>query len=97
MQIRKIAEGDKLTIAVEGRIDAVTSREFEPQVTIDGVKELVFDFSGVEYISSAGLRIIVKTLKLMKDQGGTMALSGVRPIVREVFDITGFGDRLTFV
>ena len=84
-----------LIIAPEGRIDTLSAPEFEKKVgeIIDGVSELVLDMAKVEYVSSAGLRVILKVQKLMLRQG-KMKLTNVNESVMEVFEITGFSDIL---
>lgn len=96
MTINKIPEGEKLTLALTGRLDTNSSPALEAELkqSVGGVKELIFDFSGVEYISSAGLRILLAAQKVMNRQGG-MKLIGVNEDVMEVFEITGFSDILT--
>lgn len=96
MTINKISEGEKLTLALVGRLDTNSSPALEAELkqSVSGVKELIFDFSGVEYISSAGLRILLAAQKVMNRQGG-MKLIGVSADVMEVFEITGFSDILT--
>ncbi len=96
MTINKISEGEKLTLALTGRLDTNSSPALEAELkqSVGGVKELIFDFSGVEYISSAGLRILLAAQKVMNRQG-EMKLIGVNEDVMEVFEITGFSDILT--
>lgn len=96
MTINKISEGEKLTLALTGRLDTNSSPALEVELkqSVGGVKELIFDFSGVEYISSAGLRILLAAQKVMNRQG-EMKLIGVNEDVMEVFEITGFSDILT--
>ncbi len=96
MIINKNADGEKLTLAVSGRLDTTTAPALEAELkqSIGGVKELIFDFSGVEYISSAGLRVLLAAQKVMNRQG-SMKLTGVSAEVMEVFEITGFSDILT--
>lgn len=95
MTINKNAEDSKLTIAISGRIDTTTAPELEATIDeVNGVTELVLDFAGVEYISSAGLRVILKAQKKM-NQEGKMKLTNVNDDVMDVFDITGFLDILT--
>ena len=95
MQINYAKETSNLTVAPEGRIDTLTAPEFEKKVIeiLDGVSELVLDMAKVEYISSAGLRVILKVQKLMLRQG-KMKLINVNESVMEVFEITGFSDIL---
>ena len=96
MTINKQSEGEKLTLTLSGRLDTNTSPALEAELkhSVDGVKELIFDFSDVEYISSAGLRILLAAQKVMNRQG-SMKLTGVSADVMEVFEITGFSDILT--
>lgn len=95
MTINKISEGEKLTLALSGRLDTNSSPSLEAELkqSVGGVKELIFDFSEVEYISSAGLRILLAAQKVMNRQG-SMKLIGVSADVMEVFEITGFSDIL---
>lgn len=96
MKITKQSEGSKLTVALEGRLDTTTSPSLESELRsgIDGVTELVFDLAALEYISSAGLRVLLSVQKLMNKQG-KMTVTNVRPEIMEIFDVTGFVDILT--
>ena len=94
MQINKNQEGNKLTLAPIGRVDTITSPELEAAVVLDGIDELVFDLAQVDYISSAGLRVLLSSQKKMA--GKSMKIVNARPAVKEVFDITGFSDIFTF-
>ena len=96
MDIKKTKNDTTLTLAIQGRIDTTTApqREAELRSDIDGVTELYLDFTGVEYISSAGLRVLLSAQKLMSRQG-KMVLSHVNESVMEVFEVTGFSDILT--
>ena len=96
LNIKKEQDNDKLTFALEGRLDTVTSPELESAIkeSLDGVKELVMDFENLEYISSAGLRVLLSAQKIMMQQG-SMKVINVNDIVMEIFDVTGFGDILT--
>ena len=96
MTIDKKLEGTTLTLALEGRLDTTTSPDLEEALTasLDGVTELVFDFSKLDYLSSAGLRVLLSAQKRMNKQG-SMKLRHVNDTVKEVFDITGFADFLT--
>ena len=95
MEIIKTAEDNKLTVAVKGRLDTTTAPELEEalQAEMEGLTELELDFSELEYISSAGLRVLLATQKKMQGQG-TMTVTGVNDIVMEVFEVTGFCDIL---
>lgn len=96
MTITKEQQEEKLIIKIEGRVDTVTAPEFEKEIdAIEGdVKELVLDCSALEYTSSAGLRVILKAQKLMSGKCGEMKLINVSQDVKEVLNITGFGDIL---
>ena len=94
MQINKNQEGTKLILAPIGRVDTITSPELEAAVVLEGVEELVFDLSQVDYISSAGLRVLLSSQKKMA--GKSMKIVNAKPAVKEVFDITGFSDIFTF-
>ena len=95
MQINKNQEGNKLTLAPIGRVDTITSPELEAAVVLDGIDELVFDLAQVDYISSAGLRVLLSSQKKMA--GKSMKIVNAKPAVKEVFDITGFADILTIL
>ena len=90
-------DGSRLTVALEGRIDTLTAPQLESDLKplLNGVSELVLDFAQVAYISSAGLRVLLSTHKLMLAAGGTLTISNTVDAVREVFEITGFSDILT--
>ncbi|MDO4865218.1 MAG: STAS domain-containing protein [Clostridia bacterium] len=96
MKITKKQDGTKLTIALEGRLDTTTAPELEKELKdcLDGADELVLDFSKLDYISSAGLRVLLQAHKTMAGKGG-MKVTNVNEIVGEVFDVTGFADILT--
>ena len=96
MTINVNKDGEKLILSPEGRIDTVTAPEFSKVIeeNIEGVKELVIDFEKLEYISSAGLRVLLTTQKNMS-KIGTMKLIHVSDVIMDVFNITGFVDILT--
>ena len=96
MTIEKKINNDAVTLVVEGRLDTQTAPELEKALDeiLSGTKELVFDMTNLEYVSSAGLRVILKAQKAMNAQG-SMKLTGVNDSIMEVFDITGFLDILT--
>lgn len=96
MEIIKKIEGSKCTIALEGRLDTTTAPQLEAELksSLNDVKELVFDFSKLEYISSAGLRCLLAAQKVMNAQG-SMKITNVASEIMEVFEITGFTDILT--
>ena len=96
MTIEKRVHGEEATLVVVGRLDTQTAPELEKVVdgVISNIKELTFDMTGLEYVSSAGLRVILKAQKIMNTKG-SMKLTGVNDSIMEVFDITGFLDILT--
>ena len=96
MTITKNQNGTALTIALEGRLDTMTAPELEAELktALGGADSLTLDFSKLDYISSAGLRVLLSAYKTMSGKGG-MKVTNVNEIVREVFDVTGFADILT--
>ena len=96
MKISKTKNGTELAVALEGRLDTVTAPELEKELkgSLDGVSELTLDFAGLEYISSAGLRVLLSAQKTMNKQGG-MKLINVNETIMEIFEVTGFSDILT--
>ena len=97
MEIKKNRENEKLTIALVGRLDTATAPELDKTLDaeLDGVTELVFDLEKLEYTSSAGLRVFLKTQKRMM-KVGSMTLINVSSDIMDIFDITGFTDILNF-
>ncbi len=98
MTINKELEKTKLTIRLEGRLDTTTSPALETELkqSLDGITELILDFEKLEYISSAGLRILLSVQKVMNKQGN-MIVKNVNEVISEVFEVTGFSDILTVV
>ena len=96
MTIEKKINGEAVTLIVSGRLDTQTAPQLEAELdaVLSGLKELTFDMTNLEYVSSAGLRVILKAQKAMNAQG-SMKLTGVNDSIMEVFDITGFLDILT--
>ena len=96
MKITKTQTGSNLTLALQGRLDTTTAPELEKELqgSLDGASELTLDFAELDYISSAGLRVLLSAHKTMSKKGG-MKVTHVNEIVREVFDVTGFADILT--
>ena len=96
MNIEKKINNDAVTLVVSGRLDTQTAPELEKELdaVLSCIKELTFDMTNLEYVSSAGLRVILKAQKTMNAQG-SMKLTGVNDSIMEVFDITGFLDILT--
>lgn len=96
MTVNKNLDGATLTIEIIGRLDTTTAPKLEVELktSIDGVNKLVLDFAQLEYISSAGLRVLLKSQKTMMKQG-EMIIINASETVREVFELTGFMDILT--
>ena len=96
MNIVKTSEGTKLTLAVEGRLDTTTAPQLEAELksSLDGVTELTLDFEKLEYLSSAGLRVLLAAQKVMNKQGSMVVLH-VNETIQEVFEVTGFVHILT--
>ena len=95
MTITKHLNGNKLTIALEGRLDTTTAPDLEAELkaSLDSADSLIFDLDKLEYISSAGLRVLLSAQKIMSKKGG-MKVTHVNEIVQEVFEVTGFSDIL---
>ena len=96
MNIIKTIEGTTLNLALEGRLDTTTAPQLEAELkdSMDGITELNMDFEKLEYLSSAGLRVILAAQKTMNKQG-KMVIRHVNETIREVFEVTGFIDILT--
>lgn len=94
MNIEKNLNKNELTINLEGRLDTVTSPQLETELEFDGIQKLIFDFKKLDYISSAGLRIMLMAQKTMNKQG-KMIIRNVNEAIMEIFEITGFCDILT--
>ena len=96
LNITKNQEGEKLTVALEGRLDTTTAPELEGVLneSLTGIQALTLDFEKLDYISSAGLRVLLSAQKTMNAQG-SMKITHANEIVREIFDVTGFSDILT--
>lgn len=95
MTINSTITGTELNIALEGRLDTNTAPELEAELkkNIEGISRLVFDIEKLEYISSAGLRVLLSSHKIMTGQG-TMTIRNVREEVMEIFEVTGFDEIL---
>ena len=94
LEIEKKLEEGVLTFILTGRLDTMTSRQLESAIpSLYGVTKLVFDFSKLEYMSSAGLRLILILQKKMSVQG-TLVVKNPNPEIKELFDMTGFSDYL---
>ena len=96
MTITKEQNGTALKIALEGRLDTMTAPELEAELnqSLGGADSLTLDFSKLDYISSAGLRVLLSAHKSMIAKGG-MTITNVNEVVQEVFEVTGFADILT--
>ena len=92
----KKLENGELFIALEGRLDTTTAPELDDAVkaSLDGITKLSFDFAQLEYISSAGLRVLLSAQKIMNKQG-SMVVKNISEEVKEIFEVTGFSDILT--
>ncbi|SDB05378.1 STAS domain-containing protein [Eubacterium oxidoreducens] len=95
MEIKKTKDTGKLTIDIDGRLDTTTAPQLEKELgeQLNGVTELVFDLEKLEYISSAGLRVLLSAQKTMNKQG-KMVVKNANEAVMEIFDVTGFVDIL---
>ena len=96
MTIEKTLAGTELTITLTGRMDTLTAPQLEAELkeSLPGVESLVLDFANLEYLSSAGLRVLLAAQKIMNKQG-KMAVRHVNETIAEIFDVTGFCDILT--
>ena len=92
MDIFKTYEDDKLTVAIKGRLDTFTAADFTEQLAGDfeGLKELVLDFTDLEYLSSAGLRALMSCQKKLKAVDGSLTVKNPNEMVQDVFELTGF-------
>ncbi len=96
MTIGKKLNGTELTLVLEGRLDTTTASQLENELksSLPGITDLHLDFAGLEYLSSAGLRVLLAAQKVMNKQG-SMVIHNVNDTINEVFEITGFADILT--
>ena len=96
MTIEKNLNGTELTVKVSGRLDTTTAPELEAEVmgAISGITKLVLNFEALEYLSSAGLRVLLQAQKTMNKQG-EMVVRNVNETISEIFEVTGFSDVLT--
>ena len=91
MDINKKVEGGKMTIQLSGRLDTTTAPELEKVLYFTGINSVLFDIEDLQYVSSAGLRVILMVQKNMK---GNFTIKNVKPEIMEIFEITGFVDIL---
>ena len=96
LNIEKKTNGTELTVALTGRLDTTTAPDLEKELkeNLDGVTALVIDMAALEYISSAGLRVLLSAQKIMGKQG-EMKVTHVGETIMEIFEVTGFSDILT--
>ena len=96
MTIEKTIKGSTLNVVLRGRLDTITAPQLEAELkaSLDGITELILDFQNLEYLSSAGLRVLLAAQKVMNRQG-TMTVMHVSDTVHEIFEVTGFIDILT--
>ena len=95
MKIEKNLNEKNLVVALEGRLDTVTAPQLEEELKtgLEGVTDLVIDLSKLEYVSSAGLRVLMSAFKIMRNKG-KMKVMNANELVKEVFEVTGFSDFL---
>ena len=95
MTIEKIVEGNQMTVVLTGRLDTTTAPKLESELkqNISGVETLILDFAALEYLSSAGLRVLLAAQKVMNKQG-EMIIKHVNETIMEIFEVTGFADIL---
>ena len=96
MEIENTTNGNEMELALSGRLDTITAPQLEAELkkNIDGITSLLFDFSDLEYLSSAGLRVLLAAQKIMNKQG-SMVIKNVNDTIMEIFEVTGFVDILT--
>jgi anti-sigma B factor antagonist len=96
MNIERVVNGTALTVAVSGRLDTVTAPELETSLrdSLNGITDLTFDFTDLEYISSAGLRVLLSAQKIMNNQGN-MKITHANDAIKDIFEVTGFVDIMT--
>lgn len=99
LNIGKKTEGDTLTITLNGRLDSNMAPEFQAEVEplLDSISALTLDCEKLDYVSSAGLRVLLTFVQKLEEQGKTMQLCHVNEIIHDVFDVTGFLEILTIV
>lgn len=96
MTITKTQDGSSLTLTLAGRLDTTTAPQLEAELkqSVSGVTALTLDFGALEYLSSAGLRVLLSAQKVMNKQG-SMTIRNVNETIMEIFEVTGFSDILT--
>lgn len=95
MEIKSLKTGTELVIALEGRLDTITAPQFEAEInnSLEGITRLIIDLNKLDYISSAGLRVLLKAQKIMAKQG-SMAVKNLSQELKDIFEVTGFNDIL---
>ena len=95
MNIEKLQNGTELTVVLTGRLDTTTAPKLEGELkhSVSGIETLIFDFTGLEYLSSAGLRVLLAAQQVMHRQG-EMIVRNVNETIAEIFEVTGFADIL---
>ena len=95
MEVKKELQGTTLTVQISGRLDASNAAELtkELNTSLNGVKDLILDFNGLEYVASAGLRVLLTAQKRMNKQG-SMKVKNISQEIREIFEVTGFDELL---
>ena len=96
LDIKKNLDGSKLEFVLDGRLDTITAPQLEEEIkaSLDGITDLIFNFSGLTYVSSAGLRVLLSSQKTMNEKG-RMVVKNVSEEIQEIFDVTGVSDILT--
>lgn len=96
MNIEKTENGTEVTLALSGRLDTVTAPQLEEKIqeSLSGTEKLNLDFEKLEYLSSAGLRVLLTAHKAMMKSGGELEIRHVNEVIHEVFEVTGFLDVL---
>lgn len=96
MTIEKTLNGSELTVTLTGRLDTTTAPQLEAELkqSVSGVEKLTLDFAALEYLSSAGLRVLLAAQKVMNKQG-EMVIKNVNETIAEIFEVTGFSEILT--
>ena len=97
MEIKKTVSGDKLTLTLSGRLDTTSAPELQEVLIpeLEGANHVELDFAGLEYVSSAGLRVLLMGSKKAKEKGVNLTLINVSDDVMEVFEVTGFSGILS--
>lgn len=99
MNIEKTGQGTEVMLVLSGRLDTTTAPQLEEKIqeSLAGTQKLILDFEKLDYLSSAGLRVLLTTHKAMTKNGGQMEIRHVNEVIHEVFEVTGFMDVLNIV